>query len=273
MSCPNLPAKHCSSKGSNKLAMAGHSSKLPWPKIQQFLVESIFGARSHIQSLQTWHKGFTNPMLGESVSFPMIGAGQATCCKKHQWLHSIQHQTPGVRGDRWCHGGDPGRYTPAIRPHLGGPLWTHVLRRLNIIVCSLEPWITLHQVCLKPQLLEIAVAPFKIISWWDFWQKAWEFWDAASIFIWELEWWWGPYENQLYPPVIEQLAIAENTNVQNNRQGKICSYWICQARFHSRKAMKFTQRSYYVQQLFHISSSYITHVTNSYFKQRFFSSW
>ena len=172
MSCPNLPAKHCSSKGSNKLAMAGHSSKLPWPKIQQFLVESIFGARSHIQSLQTWHKGFTNPMLGESVSFPMIGAGQATCCKKHQWLHSIQHQTPGVRGDRWCHGGDPGRYTPAIRPHLGGPLWTHVLRRLNIIVCSLEPWITLHQVCLKPQLLEIAVAPFKIISWWDFWTKS-----------------------------------------------------------------------------------------------------
>jgi len=57
-----------------------------------------------------------------------------------------------------------------------------------------------------------------------------------------LEWWWGPYENQLYPLVIEQLAIAENTDVQNSRQGKICSYWICQAIFDSKKAKKFTQR-------------------------------
>jgi len=135
MSCPHLPAKHWSSKDSNKLAMAGHSSKLLWPKTQQFLVEPILGARSHIQSSQKWHKGFTNPMLGESVSFPMIGAGQVTCCKKHQWLHSIQHQTPGVRDSLMSRGRSS---------HVAGPSWTHVLRRLNIIVYSLEPWITLH---------------------------------------------------------------------------------------------------------------------------------
>lgn len=143
---------------------------------------------------------------------------------------------------------------------------------LNIIVYSLEPWITLHQVCLKPQLLEIAVAPFKnhflkaLISW--------DFWDAASIFIWELEWWWGPYENQLYALVIEQLGIAENTDVQNNRQGKICSYWICQAIFHSKKAKKFTQRfilcaTNYFTFHFHTSHTWQTHTS----RQRFFSSW
>ena len=121
ISCLHLPAKHWSSKCSNKLAMAGHNSKIAMAENPTVSGGVNFwgpGATSNLCRHGIWHKDSPTQWLGSRFPFLnkphlLLGAGQVTCCKKHQWLHSIQHQTPGVRDSRL----DRGRSS-----HLGRPL-------------------------------------------------------------------------------------------------------------------------------------------------------